>query len=161
MSTRICIIVKVNKENIGKVKTFKKSLIKGLESWGNGEAKDGFFPKITLHGQYIAIYCHWDGYLEGIGKELKDNYNTYEKALNLVLGGSISSIENGNVRYYTMRKGEEWTSIEPVEFNTLRTAKKNGIFSWCEYFYVFDNGEWRYSTWSNKGYRKWSDKKNK
>lgn len=152
MSTRSCIIVKVNKEDIGKVKSFQESLIKGLESWGNGEAKDGYFPNVTLHGQYIAVYCHWDGYLEGVGAELKEHYNTYEKALNLVLGGSISSINNGNVKYYTMRKGEDWENDEPVIFNDIKTAKD--IFSACEYFYVFDNGEWKYSYCSMKSYRK-------
>lgn len=154
MSTRSCIIVKVNKEDIGKVKSFQESLIKGLESWGNGEAKDGYFPNVTLHGQYIAVYCHWDGYLEGVGAELKEHYNTYEKALNLVLGGSISSINNGNVMYYTTRKGEDWDYLKPIPFKTLAQIKKSGDYSWCEYFYVFDNGEWKYSYCSMKSYRK-------
>ena len=92
MSTRSCIIVKIKKEDLGKVMKFNESLVRGLESWEKNESKEGYFPEITLKYQYLSVYCHWDGYLEGVGAELKEHYNTYEKALNLVLGGSISSI---------------------------------------------------------------------
>ena len=29
--------------------------------------------------EYTAIYCHWDGYVSGVGLTLRDHYNTDEK----------------------------------------------------------------------------------
>lgn len=154
MSTRSCIIVKIKKEDLGKVMKFNESLVRGLESWEKNESKEGYFPEITLKYPYLSVYCHWDGYLEGVGAELKEHYNTYEKALNLVLGGSISSISDGYVKHYTTRKGEDWDYLKPIPFKTLAQIKKSGDYSWCEYFYVFEDGEWKYSYCSMKSYRK-------
>lgn len=44
-----------------------------------------------------SIYCHWDGYLKGVGETLLTHYDTYEKANALVALGNISSLyENLN-----------------------------------------------------------------
>lgn len=44
-----------------------------------------------------SIYCHWDGYLKGVGETLLTHYDTYEKANELVALGNISSLyENLN-----------------------------------------------------------------
>lgn len=44
---------------------------------------------------YKYIYCHFDGYPEGIGKELKTYYNSEELANNLVDCGDLESIDDG------------------------------------------------------------------
>ena len=31
-------------------------------------------------GTVRSIYCHWDGYPEGVGAALQANFNTYEDA---------------------------------------------------------------------------------
>ncbi|WP_299548704.1 hypothetical protein [uncultured Helicobacter sp.] len=43
--------------------------------------------------QVKGIYCHWDGYVEGVGKTLKEHYNTDELANALINLGDISSLE--------------------------------------------------------------------
>jgi hypothetical protein len=48
-------------------------------------------------GSVISIYCHWDGYLSGVGETLLNHYNTYERANELVALGALSSLyENLN-----------------------------------------------------------------
>ena len=44
---------------------------------------------------YKYIYCHFDGYPKGIGKELKTYYNSKELAENLVDCGDLESIDDG------------------------------------------------------------------
>lgn len=44
------------------------------------------------NGQIKSIYCHWDGYPDGVGKTLKEHYNSPEKIEELLELGDISSL---------------------------------------------------------------------
>lgn len=44
---------------------------------------------------YKYIYCHFDGYPEGIGKELKTYYNSKKLAEDLINLGDLESIDDG------------------------------------------------------------------
>lgn len=50
-------------------------------------------------GTETSIYCHWDGYIEGVGVTLQLAYNTAEKVEELLKLGDLSSL-----RYYTEPK---------------------------------------------------------
>ena len=39
-----------------------------------------------------SIYCHFDGYIDEVGKTLYENYNTKEKMEQLIALGDISSL---------------------------------------------------------------------
>ena len=53
------------------------------------------FPDCNPNGSAVLqIYCHWDGYPEGVGEALQSGYNTYEQALALILGGDLSSLDS-------------------------------------------------------------------
>ena len=39
----------------------------------------------------LSVYHHFDGYPEGLGVKLKEHYNTYEKASELIDGGNMSN----------------------------------------------------------------------
>lgn len=143
MSTRSCIIVKVSRNDIGKTIKFdaKKTPTKSWEeTWRDESSKEKSKP-IKLEKGYIGIYCHWDGYFEYVGKLLKENYNDYEKALNLVSGGFCSSLEVDSIKHYANRKGEEWEYIKPILGETPKDiyAKvgHNG------YVYLFEDGAWK------------------
>ena len=142
MGTRSNIIIKVKKEDIGRVVKFnaRKLPLKRLDWSVYGEEKKREFSQpVTLENEYVGIYCHWDGYPEGVGKVLKDKFNTYEKALNLIAGGWCSSVDYEGVRHYANRNNEDWEYIKPAQM------KKPGVVAgWTEYAYVFDNGEWHY-----------------
>ena len=47
-------------------------------------------------GTMTSIYCHWDGYIEGVGVTLQLAYNTAEKVEKLLDLGDLSIL-----RYYT------------------------------------------------------------
>jgi hypothetical protein len=73
---------------------------------------------------------------------LKVFADTYERALNLVLGGSISSINEDDFTHYANRDGETWSHIEPIQGDTAIdvNAEVNE-----DYAYLFDedNGGWK------------------
>ena len=43
-------------------------------------------------GTISQVYCHYDGYVQGVGKTLVEHYNTSELAEKLVSHGSISAL---------------------------------------------------------------------
>lgn len=139
MGTHSAIILKVRKEDIGKkVKFSAKKLPKEtpLEDWVD-DGKE-FSEEVELKGEYIGIYCHWDGYTEGVGNALRNHFNDYDTILNLIVGGFCSAIGEDGVRHYANRNGEEWKWIEPSQ-GTLDEVKRH--IDW-EYVYIFDNDKW-------------------
>ena len=135
MSTNSNIIVKVNKSDIGSTALFDASKLDVPEVyWGKAIGNEkGVEKPVEITEEYIGIYCHWDGYLDGVGKALKEHFNTYDKALNLVLGGSCSAIgNNGGIVRYATREGEEWDFVKPKQSdNPISLAKE-------EYNYLFE-----------------------
>ncbi len=43
-------------------------------------------------GSVKSVYCHWDGYLSGVGVTLLNHYNTYQRANAVVALGGLSSL---------------------------------------------------------------------
>ena len=145
MSTNSNIIVKVKKSNIGMVALYDAMKLDAPEEyWGKGNSnKKGAEKFVKITNEYIGTYCHWDGYLDGVGKVLKEHFNTYEKALNLVLGGSCSDLEdNGGIFRFATRKGENWDNIQPQQSDDPISLAKQ------EYCYLFEDGKWK---WLDKG----------
>ena len=86
------------------------------------------------NGNVLQIYCHHDGYLQGVGYELLNKFNSYDKALKLILAGDCSYIEDGVACHYTS-KGEDWASNRPEQKMYARRLE--------DYLYVFKDGNWK------------------
>ena len=96
-------------------------------------------------GSILSVYCHWDGYPEFNGVKLVENFNSYEKASDLIDGGDVSCLWTNagwnnetlpvtGPLYYSSR-GDV---TEPRLDETLDEYLSNGE----EYAYLFANGEW-------------------
>lgn len=44
------------------------------------------------NGTVTGVYCHWDGYLKGVGQILLDHYDAAAKVRRLIAGGALSSL---------------------------------------------------------------------
>ncbi len=109
---------------------------------------------VNESGKVVSIYCHYDGYPEGVGKILMDHYNTLESVKELVAGGDASYIAgkcskpeghsyNTPVRGYTVYYGRD-RGEKDVAKETHDTAKEFLTAAedrGADYAYVF-NGEW-------------------
>ena len=161
MATRSFIIIKVRKEDIGKEFKFNESLLpvpldkwqeKNLDGtiWRDESGEDMCQP-VVINDQYIGIYCHWDGYPSGVGAELKKHFKDYASVLNLIVGGSCSSITNGRVRHYANRQKEEWKYLVPSQGKSQSALGRVGRDSWAEYAYCFDETTgWKCADLMNK-----------
>ena len=138
MATRSMIWVKINSEDFGKTMMTDTSKLPMLDF--NYPCVEYTIP-IPKEGNelWLGIYCHWDGYPEGVGAKLLQSYNTYETILNLVLLGDCSSIVNDVISYHNWRNEDHNIRVE------YGHPKGNtGI----DYTYYFDNGKWSYSEWN-------------
>lgn len=91
----------------------------------------------------ISVYCHADG--SSIGIKLIEDFNSYDKAAELIDGGDISNLctnrgwNNEFLQTYTTRyfssRGED---CPPRIDSNLKEYLSDGE----EYAYLFTNGEW-------------------
>lgn len=92
-----------------------------------------FKDKYVVSDGVLQIYCHHDGYPEGVGVELLKHFNSYEEALALILAGDTSYLDEGKSGIYAFRESyddDQPMNIEaPTQFN--------------DYLYTWKDGEWK------------------
>lgn len=92
--------------------------------------------------EFASIYTHWDGYPSHHGPILLENYNTYEKVVELIKLGQISELHatlEDTVSYHRWR-GEE---------KNINVSSNLGDHTDMEYAYLFRDGAWFYSEGQN------------
>ena len=162
MSTRSNITVVLRKEDLGKRLAFNHALIKHpfVVPEKNAEYyRDTFLykdmPSFTVPGiltpkkksTALTSYCQSDGYLEGVGKTLLEDFPDYGSALNLVLLGDTESICTAND---TTQPGNHYKQgvlpspkRHPNRFPNVHPSDNDpendmgGAFH-----YLFDDGRW-------------------
>lgn len=104
--------------------------------------------------EYIAIYCHWDGYPEGVGALLKNHYTDSVKIDQLmalgdlsVLGAEIGTQKdfdsrelNNECLAYGRDRGE--TGGEARTFRALYEVTDYFRGCGCEYGYIWRGDRW-------------------
>ena len=93
------------------------------------------------HETYDAVYCHYDGYFDGVGQILLDHYKTKELVRELIEGGAMSYLEPTfkETMFYTKR-GE--TLEVKRNIHGLKMLELAAHRAGAEYLYVFVDGEW-------------------
>ena len=138
MSTTSTIYVKVRKEDKGKA--LKCDLSKVSLNLNNSlrikvEEIERKITPIKLDKDYIRIYVHWSGDVDGVGRELLNNYD-YEKALNLILLGDESDIIDVCTPYVGRTDfPEEWEDIKPM---TLENVEQDEMLTYL----LGDDDKW-------------------
>jgi hypothetical protein len=109
----------------------------------------------TPEGKVRAIYCHYDGYVAGVGHTLETDYQQARKIAQLVELGDASTLgaevfgdkthsfntPNKDVTvFYGRDRGE--ANTETKEFDTVGDFVDYYEGAGCEYFYLYANGEW-------------------
>ena len=138
MSTTSTIYVKVRKEDKGKA--LKCDLSKVSLNLNNSlrikvEEIERKITPIKLDNDYIRIYVHSNGYVDGVGYELLTNYD-YKKILNLILLGDESDIIDVCTPYVGRTDfPEEWEDIEPM---TMENVEQDQMFTYL----LDDDDKW-------------------
>lgn len=102
------------------------------------------------------IYCHFDGYPEGVGKVLLKHYKTEAKILELMDLGDISFLgqEIGEKHDFD-RKRRDWCMayhrdrgdpLEQVSSVSVEAFYRYSYECWAEYIYLWRDNKWH---WTN------------
>jgi len=133
------------------------------------------------NGSITSIYCHHDGYPDGVGEVLLNNYKTEEKIRQLLSLGDLSSIGTepiDNPRAWERPKltgnigdwAKQWAEINPDNMcNSYRSRGEdvpartnrniNGFLKlskdcWAEYVYLFEkDGTWKVLEYGGEDFR--------
>ena len=145
MATRSTISLKVSEGDKGKVFHFDENkLPKGLSCVNEEIDKVG---DVKVEHDYLTIYHHWDGYPEGVGETLVEQFNTYDSILNLLCGGYASSINGDTICQYCAWRGEAWEDVQPTQSDREPSVRE-------EYAYLFKDGKWFFKAYDSEA---WSD----
>ena len=165
MGTRSIVTVILKEEDLGKKIVFNPTMIE--------------YPYIGIHGEQIKIkltpsietpmnvgcgvrcYIQFDGYPSGVGKELVEHYNTYEKALNLAVGGPLecicTTLEKGGAYHggYCPCKELDINSTRPKIRIVFRPEEYNWQYDDSAWEYLFQNGKWYAKNYDD--YKNWTE----
>lgn len=147
MSTNSRIYLKLRESDKG-------SVVKASTVYINVSENNFETPSVKLDGDYISVYCHWDGYINGVGKALFKYHNTYNHVLNMLLFGYLSYVDKGISAYYAWRgeKIESWEAVKPNITNDTNLSES--------YDYLFDCDTNKWYVRCEKTNKKWKDLEN-
>ena len=115
--------------------------------------------QVQTNGKIKTIYCHWDGYLEGVGQTLANYYDTDEKVSELVALGDLSTLGPDLGEKHTRDdalkargpittaygRDLEQDGAEAQEFSSVEEFIEYGRNVSAEFLYLFEDGEgWNY-----------------
>lgn len=135
MGTRAFISVRIKSEDKGRTLSFDKAK---LPKNRKALFEDCIPQGVTLTDDYLTIYNHHDGYMDGVGSSLVADFNDYDKALNLVLMGYVDSAA--------------YQQLIPFGFNTAEAMPGDceplpRIKEMCTaHIYKFEEGQWWHAT---------------
>jgi hypothetical protein len=89
--------------------------------------------------EVLASYCHYDGYVEGVGKTLIDNYNVNLLASIVATGGYLSSLTDSYAR-----SRAESVHFDPAEkYSSVEEYLEEGFeYASAHYIYLWDGETW-------------------
>ena len=115
-------------------------------------------------GSVTAIYCHWDGYPEHVGKMLLKHYNDFDIVCELMDLGDLSCLaenlycEDNNHSFenpasgvcvaYGRDRGEK--GVESRVFMDIGGFETFGTHTFVDYQYLFNDGKWQYRKYNGK-----------
>ena len=92
-------------------------------------------------GSITSVYCHFDGYVDGVGLALIKNFDTEEKARELIDLGDLSTV-GGNLEStiaYCRDRDENFSQgIHSSKEHYINPNRGGAV----PYYYLFSNGEW-------------------
>ena len=90
----------------------------------------------AINGRVHSIYCHWDGYPEGVGSVLLQHYDS-EKVDGLLELGGISSLQE------TVEESAVKAYHEDVNVDIREDYFSNDGDYGIEYSYLLEDGVWK------------------
>jgi hypothetical protein len=108
---------------------------------------------VLPNGTIQSVYCHWDGYLEGVGQTLAENYNK-KKTTQLLATGDVSSLGDfvGHKHDFNRASKVKSTTFYGRDRGDAGIESRNhaNVKEWLkfreyvEFFYLLQGKDWYY-----------------
>ena len=92
----------------------------------------------TQNNNFVGSYCHWDGYPEGVGSILLENYIDQDKVDELCNLAGFSSLQETTEETATAR----YDDIPSAVANSVKDACNYGADFGADYIYIHKDNEW-------------------
>ncbi|MBB3990290.1 hypothetical protein [Croceicoccus naphthovorans] len=92
-------------------------------------------------GIVTSSYCHYDGYLEGVGQTLVENYASPIQAREVASGGYYSALS----QTVELSLADAVNKDEPQTFANAAAYFEDAKEAWTEYLYLYRQGVWFYA----------------
>lgn len=103
-------------------------------------------------GIVTASYVHYDGYVEGVGRTLIEDYNDYIGAAFVATGGYLSSLQSD----YAKSRNESVHSDPATRFASVEEYMFEGYdYAGAHYLYLWDGEAWFFA--ERSGTRKFEE----
>ena len=90
-------------------------------------------------GSITGIYCHNEGYLDGVGYELTRNFTTTDEVKELIMLGGLSTLYDGVACAYHRDRGEDWEHNQPI---VSENWKEHQEALSQEFDYLWKDNQW-------------------
>ena len=87
----------------------------------------------------VATYCHWDGYLSGVGLTLMKQYNDSERAFTVADSGYVSSLPD---LFEDFDSRVDANEDDPVYFDDEWELLHSADEYSAEFVYLYADGQW-------------------
>ena len=99
-------------------------------------------------------YCHWDGYVSGVGLKLVEHYDSFSKAKDLINLGDLSYVEcmlstdephtfdnpvKGVTVAYMRDRGEQNVEPKIVSMDEWMSVSNSSAI---DFYYLYSGGQW-------------------
>jgi hypothetical protein len=111
---------------------------------------------VLPNGTIQSIYCHWDGYLEGVGQTLAEHYSK-RKTIQLLANGDVSSLGDfvGHKHHFDRATKVKSTTFYGRDRGETGTESRNhaNVEEWLrfregsEFFYLLQGKQWWYCSY--------------
>ena len=87
-----------------------------------------------------AIYCHFDGYVTGVGATLYENYQDVDKLNKLIDLGDISSLKETveTAVAYARDRHENYAELKPKTYSNALQLLSDGRTRGVDYIYAYN-----------------------
>lgn len=93
-------------------------------------------------GTVTASYCHYDGYVEGVGRTLVEHYNHQYDANIVANGGYVSSLDSD----YLVSRQCAVHNEPAISYKSITAYLERGsAYSGAEYLYIWDGEAWYFA----------------
>jgi hypothetical protein len=103
-----------------------------------------YISRLNADGTVTGVYCHFDGYPEGVGEVLHNNYTTPDQVRALLELGDLSSLGDTIDETIAYHRDRGEALQEPCVFGSIQemTNKARDVMG-AEWAYVHDDNGWK------------------